>query len=141
VLLIEHLHDVVPVDDLGMMIHAENARHAIGRAGELDHRRAVAGLVLAREDARSRGALGDEIEQAVVDDAEVAAVAQFAGELAEPRMRGTTRREHVLGHPTAFLGAKLDACRARPAAHQAKAVAYAEEHCGIVRSDVVEQSE
>src|SRR5688572_7200739 len=38
-LLVEHLHDVLAVDDLGVMVHADHARHRpAGVAGELDHR-------------------------------------------------------------------------------------------------------
>src|SRR4051812_43422545 len=64
-LLLEHGHDVLAVDDLGMMIDAENARQTVGGAREFDHRHAVARFVLARDD-RGRGALGDQIEKTVV---------------------------------------------------------------------------
>ena len=83
-LLFEHGHDVLAVDDLGMVIDAENARHAVGAAREFEHRHAVARFVFARDD-RGRGVLGDQIEEAVVDDAEVAAVGQTAS-----RSRRTT---------------------------------------------------
>src|SRR3954454_2923367 len=139
-LLLEHGHDVLAVDDFGMMIHAENARHAVGRAREFDHRHAVARFGFARDD-RGRGALGDQIEKAIVDDAEVAAVGEAICEFAEPRMRRGFVREDVLRHAAALFCAPFGTRGAGPAAHQAETVADTEKRRGRMRGDVVEEPE
>src|SRR5437588_7470528 len=70
-LLLEHGHDVLAVDDLGVVIDAENARQTVAAPRKFDHRYAVARVAFARDDRRRRR-LGHQIEKAVVDDAEVA---------------------------------------------------------------------
>ena len=80
------------VDDLGVVVDAEDPRHQPGRIPrELQHRERVAlgaadaeRLVADRHAAFGQGAFGDQVEQAVVDHAQPAAVAQVAREAPEP---------------------------------------------------------
>src|SRR5258708_17177828 len=65
-LLLEHDHDPVAVDDLRMVVHAEDAGHRAGRITfEFDDREAVTRLALPGDHVDAVPARPDEIEEAV----------------------------------------------------------------------------
>ena len=89
-------------------------------------------------------ALGDEVEQPVLDHAQAASVGKLAREAAEPGVLPRLVREHVLEDPRALallLAPQHGLRRARPSGQHAEGVADPEEGRGLVALHRVEERE
>jgi hypothetical protein len=139
------------VEDLRMVVDAEEARHQAARvARELDHgdrvpRRAAhpEGLPADRRHAVREGdAAGDEVEEAVVEHAQ--APAHLLEAAAEPGVVSGLAGEHVLEHAGALPPLLRPAQDGRrepgPVAEDAEGVADREQRRILVAGDVVEEA-
>src|SRR5205085_3697320 len=104
-------------------------------------REPVAFFVLARDRSRAAGLVDDEVEETIVDDAEVAAIGELIRELAKERMRRAIIREHVQRHARALLVAQFRARDTAPATHQSERMTDADERGFIVFVNVVKEPE
>ena len=94
---------MLEIDDLGMMIHADHARHIafrIAREFEHGHRRAV--LALECEAFCTARIVENEIEEAVVDDPIVPVIGKLVGKTRKPGMLRRCFCQYVSRNPAAF---------------------------------------
>ncbi len=141
------------VDDLGVVVDREDARHdAAAVPVPLDHREGVAarpahaqGLVADGRQAGGQRSPRNEVVEAIVGDAQPRAVGQLVREAPEPGVLSALGGQHVLEDAralAALLGPAQDRGRdARPAAHHAEGVADGQQGRVAVGADGVEQRE